>query len=99
MIQFKQIKIAISNLMLRSCNSNLFTVTLSSIIEHFKFFPNLLDLFFVAVRLEDVHGPFEISPGICDFHRNVYGPKEFESACSLKGVLSENLNCIASTFS
>lgn len=77
--------------MLRPGYSDFLSIILPSIIEHFKFLPNLLNLLLVAVRLEDVHGSFEIRSGISDLHRDVDSPKQFQSARSLQRILPKHL--------
>jgi hypothetical protein len=51
--------------------NGLFGGIVSSIVKHFEFVANLLHLFLIPMRLENVHRPFQVRPCICHLHRYV----------------------------
>ncbi len=59
--------------MLWACESDVFSLDFSTIIESFEFVSDFLHLLFIAMWLEYVHGAFEVGPGVCDFHGYVDG--------------------------
>lgn len=63
--------------MFGSSESNIFGIILTSVVEHFKFIPDFLNLFFISMSLENVHSPFKVGSSICNLHRNIDCSEQF----------------------